>query len=152
MKNGVSQKEKAEQFRNLHHFEKMLLLPNIWDPLGALLMESLGYPAIATASASIAFTNGYSDGEKIPFNELLVILKRIAQSVNLPVTADIESGYAEDDSQLEENVKLLIETGIVGINFEDTDHKTNTLQAIETQCKKSNRNAMQKNPADPKSF
>src|SRR6266496_1177390 len=104
--NIISQKEKAERFRKLHHTGKMVVLPNIWDPLGALLMESLEYPAIATASASVAFSNGYNDGENIPFNDLLALLKRITCSVNLPVTADIESGFANDDIQLQENIKL----------------------------------------------
>ncbi len=55
--NNISQKERAERFRELHHNGKILILPNIWDTLDALLMESLEYPAIATASASIAFSN-----------------------------------------------------------------------------------------------
>jgi 2-methylisocitrate lyase-like PEP mutase family enzyme len=134
--NNISQKEKAEQFRELHHSGKMLVLPNIWNPLGALLMENLEYPAVATASASIAYTNGYNDGENIPFNDLLILLKKITKSVNLPVTADIESGYAENESQLRENIKLLIDTGIVGINFEDADHKTDGLQPVGTQSSK----------------
>jgi 2-methylisocitrate lyase-like PEP mutase family enzyme len=134
--NKMTQKEKAERFRELHHTGKMLVLPNIWDPLGALLMENLEYPAIATASAAIAYANGYNDKEKIPFSDLLKLLKRITASVNLPVTADIESGYAGNDNQLQENIKLLIDTGIVGINIEDTDHKTNSFQSVESQCKK----------------
>jgi len=128
------QKEKALQFHKLHHTGKMLVLPNIWDTLGAALLESLAYPAIATASMSIAFTNGYNDGENLPFNDLLSLLKKISASVNVPVTADIESGYAVDDSHLQKNIELLIETGIVGINIEDTDTKTNTLYPVEIQC------------------
>jgi len=131
-----TQKEKAELFHNLHHNGRMLVLPNIWDPLGALLMKSLNYPAIATASASVAYTNGYNDGEKIPFPELLTILKKITTSVDVPVTADIESGYAANNNQLFENIKLLLDTGIAGINFEDTNMKTNNLQSIEDQCNK----------------
>lgn len=134
--NTISQKEKAVQFRQLHHTGKMLILPNIWDPLGALLMESLEYPAVATASASIAYSNGYHDGENIPFDDMLTLVKRITSSVNLPVTADIESGYASSDIQLQENIKLLINAGIIGINIEDTDKKTNGLISIESQCNK----------------
>jgi 2-methylisocitrate lyase-like PEP mutase family enzyme len=134
--NHISQKEKAERFRELHHSGKMLVLPNIWDPLGAILLESLEYPAVATASASVAFANGYNDGEIIPFYELLALLKKIVGNVNVPVTADIESGYADNDFQLRENIELLIDTGLVGINIEDTDKKTNELQSIETQCNK----------------
>ncbi|MDQ3022099.1 MAG: isocitrate lyase/phosphoenolpyruvate mutase family protein [Bacteroidota bacterium] len=136
MVTNIPQKEKAERFRHLHHTGKMLVMPNIWDTLGALLLESLEYPAVATASASVAFSNGYDDGENIPFNDLLSLLKKITIGVNIPVTADIESGYADNDLQLQENIKLLIGTGIAGINFEDTDTKTNNLRSIESQCNK----------------
>jgi 2-methylisocitrate lyase-like PEP mutase family enzyme len=131
---SISQKEKAERFHQLHHSDRMLLLPNIWDPLGALLMEHLEYPAIATASAAVAFSNGFNDGEHIPFHDLLALLKKIASIVNLPVTADIEGGYADNDIQLKENIQQLIATGIVGINIEDSNNKTNSLQSVESQC------------------
>lgn len=136
MTKNISQKKKAERFLELHHSGKMLVLPNIWDSLGALLMASLEYPAIATASASVALANGYNDGENVPFNDLLILLRKITGNVNLPVTADIESGYADNDIQLRENIKLLVNTAIVGINIEDTDNKTKSLQTVETQCGK----------------
>ncbi len=128
-----TQIKKAEQFHRLHHADEMLILPNIWDTLGALLMADLGYPAVATASASVAYSNGYNDGENIPFNDVLRLLKRITNSIDLPVTADIESGYARDNGQLEQNIKLLLDAGIVGINVEDTDKETNTLHSIDSQ-------------------
>lgn len=134
MKNKFNQKEKALQLYQLHHSDNLLVLPNIWDILGAKLLENIGFPVIATASASIAFANGYNDGEKIPFNDLLILLKKIAGSVNIPVTADIESGYCNDNSQLQENCKLIIKTGIVGINIEDTEKSTNRLYPIDIQC------------------
>ena len=131
-----SQKVKAEQFKMLHHGSEILVLPNIWDPLGAALLESLGYPAIATASASVALTNGYEDGEHIPFNEVLTRLRNIAGSVNVPVTADIESGYASSDGELESNIEKLISTGVVGINLEDHDKQSDSLFSLEAQCKR----------------
>lgn len=134
MNSSISQKEKAQQLYQLHQAGNILILPNIWDVLGARLIENTGYPAIATASASIAYSNGYNDGEKIPLNSLLSTLTNIAGSVNIPVTADIESGYAGNNEQLRENMKLFLETGIVGINIEDTNHKTNSLNDTTTQC------------------
>lgn len=136
MLNNHSQQAKAKQFHALHHSKKMLVFPNIWDPLGAILLESMQYPAIATASASAAYTNGYNDGEHLPFIDLLKLLTKIVSSVAIPVTADIESGYADNDQQLQENIKQLIATGIVGINIEDTDKKTGVLIPIEIQCQK----------------
>lgn len=130
------QSKKSKQLKQLHHNGKLLVLPNIWDPLGAVMLESLGYKAVATASASIAYSNGYDDGENISFHDLLFILKRIVQSVKIPVTADIESGYAENDSILKENIRKLIETGIAGINFEDNKHDDQKLFPIEAQCEK----------------
>ncbi len=136
MNNLTIQATKARQLHHLHHNGQILVLPNIWDPLGASMLESIGYPAIATASASIAYTNGYQDGENIPFEELLVILKKIVKMVKLPVTADIESGYADNNKRLEENIKKLIDTGIAGINFEDSDQRQQKLISAELQSEK----------------
>ena len=132
----LDQQHRAKQFRDLHHSGRLLILPNIWDPLGALLLENLGFRAVATASASVAFSNGYDDGENIPFNTLLTLLKQITASVNIPVSADIESGFATDEVALRKNMRQLIETGIVGINIEDTDKTTNSLLHFEVQCER----------------
>lgn len=131
-----SQQEKARLLKQLHNGGDMLILPNIWEPLGASLLEHTGFRAVATGSASVAFCNGYDDGEHIPFSNLMHILKSITGAVSVPVTADIESGYASDNNQLEEKMKELIHTGIVGINFEDTDKVSNKLIPVEIQCEK----------------
>jgi len=130
----IRQQEKAALLHELHHSGKLLLLPNIWDSLGARLLQDLGYPAVATASASVAFANGYDDGEHIPFAELLIILKKIVATVTVPVTADIESGFAENDLQLKNNILQLLDTGIAGINIEDTNKQTGILKPLEEQC------------------
>jgi 2-methylisocitrate lyase-like PEP mutase family enzyme len=127
----VSQQEKARRLRDLHYSGTLVVFPNIWDPLGAALLENLNFPAIATASASVAFANGYDDGQNIPFTSLLTLLKRIVNSVSVPVSADIESGFAETDTELKQNIRLLLEAGIVGINVEDTDKKTDSLLSVE---------------------
>ena len=130
------QSQKEKQFFQLHHNDAILVLPNIWDSLGARLLEDLGFKAVATASASIALADGYQDGENIPFDDLLSILKRIVKSVNVPVTADIESGYAKDNLELKENIKKLIDAGIAGINFEDSKHDEQKLFTKEEQSEK----------------
>lgn len=130
----LTQQEKVNTFYELHHSGKLLILPNIWDSLGAMLLQDLGYPAVATASASVAFTNGYDDGEHIPFTELSGILRKITSGVNVPVTADIESGYADNDLQLKNNILQLLDIGIAGINIEDTDKQTGALKPAEEQC------------------
>lgn len=129
--------DKEQQFHQLHHSGQILILPNIWDPFGALLLEKLGYPAIATASSSVALSNGYSDGEKYPFEALLHLLSEIVKRVSIPVTADIESGYAGSDHRLlRENIRKLIDTGITGINFEDSLHDKPGMTSIDEQVKK----------------
>ncbi|MEO7121386.1 MAG: isocitrate lyase/phosphoenolpyruvate mutase family protein [Ginsengibacter sp.] len=128
--------DNAKLFKSLHHNGKLLVLPNIWDPLGAVLLESLGHAAVATASASIAFSNGYADGENISFKGLLEILQKIVRSVKVPVTADIESGYASNITMLEENMKQLVDAGISGINIEDSAHDDGNIISINEQCEK----------------
>jgi 2-methylisocitrate lyase-like PEP mutase family enzyme len=130
------QSAKAERFRAQHHSGRLLILPNIWDSMGAKLMELAGYPSVATASVATAVSNGYADGENIPFAQLLNIVSKIVSAVELPVTVDIERGFADNIKQLKENIKLLIENGGVGINLEDSkpDHKG--LYNIDDQCRK----------------
>lgn len=132
-----SQAARASAFRKQHQGDRLLILPNIWDALGARLLEKIGYPSVATASVATALTNGYLDGEHIPFNQLLEIVLRISSSVQIPLTVDIERGFASDSiMQLRENTGLLIEHGAIGINIEDSrpDHKS--LNPIKEQCRK----------------
>ncbi|MEO6837775.1 MAG: isocitrate lyase/phosphoenolpyruvate mutase family protein [Ginsengibacter sp.] len=128
--------EKGKILNELHHNGKLLILPNVWEVSGAVMLENVGYPAVATSSSAVAWSNGYNDGEKIPFKDLLKILKRIVSSVNIPVTADVESAYSKDNATLAENIKRLIETGIAGINFEDSYHDEQKLIPMEEQCEK----------------
>ncbi|MBS1490387.1 MAG: isocitrate lyase/phosphoenolpyruvate mutase family protein [Bacteroidetes bacterium] len=128
------QTDKEKKFHRLHNTGHLLILPNIWDSLGAALLENLGYPAVATSSSAMALSNGYRDGEKLPFNELLHILKRITQSVKIPVSADVETAYATNHSVLKENIGKLIDTGIAGINYEDSKPGTTEMVSIKEQC------------------
>jgi 2-methylisocitrate lyase-like PEP mutase family enzyme len=130
------QKQRAAFFLSLHKSEKLLLLPNIWDPICARILESKGFPAVATASAAISSSLGYKDGEKIKFVTHLEIIRRIADAVQIPVTADIESGYSADISGLKININLLIDTGAVGINLEDNVGTEGFLRGIEDQCER----------------
>ncbi|MBS1647767.1 MAG: isocitrate lyase/phosphoenolpyruvate mutase family protein [Bacteroidetes bacterium] len=136
MEERKHQKEKAEKLHQLHTEKELLILPNVWNVLGAKLLVDTGYQAVATASAAIAYSNGYQDGEKIPFSSLLSIIKNMVDAVNVPLTADIESGYADTDEHLCQNMKALIEAGVCGINIEDTCKKTQTLYDIKTQCRR----------------
>jgi len=131
-----SQWEKAEALLSLHLDGGLLVLPNIWDPIGARILEAKGYPAIATASAAVSASLGYQDGEKINRSTLIDILGRIARSVDVPVTADIETGYGESLSELELTAEQVIESGVVGVNIEDGLEKGAGLRSIEEQCRR----------------
>jgi len=131
-----SQWEKAEALLSLHRNGGLLVLPNIWDPIGARILEAKGYPAIATASAAVSASLGYQDGEKINRSTLIDILGRIARSVDVPVTADIETGYGESLSELELTAEQVIESGVVGVNIEDGLEKGAGLRSIEEQCRR----------------
>jgi 2-methylisocitrate lyase-like PEP mutase family enzyme len=131
-----TQSAKAVLFRNQHHSGKLLVLPNIWDGLGARLMEKAGYQSVATASVATALSNGYLDGENIPFTQLLKTVNRITSATTLPVTVDIERGFSDSILLLKENIRLLIENGAVGINIEDSHVDGKGLFKIEEQCRK----------------
>ncbi|HLJ45356.1 MAG TPA: isocitrate lyase/phosphoenolpyruvate mutase family protein [Bryobacteraceae bacterium] len=112
----MTQAEKATKFRELHHSGKTLVLPNAWDVGSALVFEKAGFPAIATTSAGVAAVFGYPDGEQISPDLMLDMVRRIAQAVTVPVTADVEGGY--DDAV--KTALAVMEAGAVGINLEDT--------------------------------
>jgi 2-methylisocitrate lyase-like PEP mutase family enzyme len=129
-----TQRKKAQAFLALHHDPKLLVLPNIWDPVGARMLEAAGFPAVATASAAVAFSLGYDDGERITFDTMLDTITRVAGAVDVPVTADVESGYASDLDDLADNIRRVIRAGAVGINIEDSTRESGPLRDIEDQC------------------
>jgi 2-methylisocitrate lyase-like PEP mutase family enzyme len=113
------QARKAEEFRRMHAGPKILVLPNVWDVASARIVQEMKYPAIATTSAGVAFALGYPDGQRISRDEMLEAVARIAKGVNVPVTADMESGYGTTPKELAEMARAVIEAGAVGLNFED---------------------------------
>jgi 2-methylisocitrate lyase-like PEP mutase family enzyme len=114
-----AQAEKAEQFRKLHQGPPILVLPNAWDVASARILEELGYPAIATTSAGVAFSLGYPDGQRISRDQMLEVVARIAHAVRVPVTADMEAGYGTSVKDMIETTKAVIASGAIGMNLED---------------------------------
>jgi 2-methylisocitrate lyase-like PEP mutase family enzyme len=112
-------KTRAERLRALHSGQ-MLVLPNAWDAASATAVAEAGFPAVATTSAAIAAMLGHPDGEGAPWQEMFAAAGRIARVVSVPVTVDAEAGYG---MQPQEFVDRLLETGAVGCNLEDTDHR-----------------------------
>jgi 2-methylisocitrate lyase-like PEP mutase family enzyme len=114
------QQQKAAAFRALHSGSEILLLPNIWDVASARIVEEAGFSALATTSAGVAFALGFPDGEKISRDEMLAAVARIARAVNVPVTADVESGYGSAPEDAAQTAQAVIEAGTVGMNLEDS--------------------------------
>ncbi|QCR19581.1 isocitrate lyase/PEP mutase family protein [Agrococcus sp. SGAir0287] len=108
--------ERATELLRLHRDPSLLKVVNVWDPISASAVAgAAGTSALATASHSIAATLGYEDGERIPVDEMLDMVRRIVVATDLPVTADLEGGYGDAP----ETVRRAIELGVVGANVED---------------------------------
>ena len=132
----MTQSAKAQALLNLHNNGKLLILPNVWNPIGARMLEGKGFSAVATASAAIAESMGYSDGEQIKLETMLELVARIVRSVNVPVTADFEAGYSDTPEGLQENISRFLDTGAVGINFEDGLDDSSRLRPIAEQIER----------------
>ncbi len=107
-------------FTLLHQQTTPLLLCNVWDVASTKTAETHGFSAIGTSSAAIARMLGYADGEYMPFEELLFIVKRITACSVLPLSVDIEAGFSDDAQITASYIKALVEVGVVGINIEDS--------------------------------
>jgi 2-methylisocitrate lyase-like PEP mutase family enzyme len=130
----MSQHDKATRFAKLHIQGAPLVLYNVWDAGSAATLAKAGAPAVATSSWSVSEAQGYQDGEGIPVEFLMQIVGRIAASVDLAVSADFEGGYTDDNGELADNTLRLLDTGVVGINFEDRVVKGSGLYPIERQA------------------
>ena len=109
--------EKRSAFRRLHE-QGCFVIPNPWDTGSARYLRHLGFKALATTSAGIAFSQGSADGA-VPRDAMLGHIRAIVEASDLPVNADYESGYAHELEELVENVRLCVETGAAGLSIED---------------------------------
>ncbi len=117
-------KAKAQRLLELHAGPDILVMANAWDVASTVMLADLGFPAIATTSAGIAFARGYPDGEIIPRDEMIGEIQRMAGAVDIPLTADLEAGYGETPEDVAETVTLALAAGAAGGNIEDSypDH------------------------------
>jgi 2-methylisocitrate lyase-like PEP mutase family enzyme len=95
------------------------VLPNAWDAGSARVLEQVGFPAVATTSAGIAWSCGLPDGGALDRDTMLAHIGRIVAAVQVPVTADLESGYGETVDEVGRTVARAVELGVVGANRED---------------------------------
>jgi 2-methylisocitrate lyase-like PEP mutase family enzyme len=108
-----------ETFAALHVAGDPVILYNIWDVGSAHAVVAAGARALATGSHPVADANGWPDGQQVPLDFALANARRIAHSVQLPVTIDFEGAYSADPEEGAANAAKLKETGAVGCNFED---------------------------------
>ncbi|WP_030684599.1 isocitrate lyase/PEP mutase family protein [Streptomyces sp. NRRL B-1347] len=109
----------ATAFRDLHVPGSPLVLPNAWDAASARLVETAGAAAVATTSAGLAWALGAGDGDRLTRDQALGAVARIVDTVSVPVSADVESGYAEDAAGVADTVRAVLAAGAVGVNIED---------------------------------
>ena len=118
-----AQQQRAELFLRLHHGPDPLLLPNPWDPGTARLLASLGFEALATTSAGFAATLGRLDGS-VPREEAMAHAAAMVAATDLPVSADLENGFADDPDGVAETLRLALAAGLAGCSIEDfTGHE-----------------------------
>jgi 2-methylisocitrate lyase-like PEP mutase family enzyme len=132
----MNQTEKAKRFAELHMKGTPLLLYNAWDAGSAKAILAAGAKAIATSSWSVAEAQGYRDGEAIPIEFAQRIVERITATIEAPVTVDFEGGYSEGDGKLADNISRLLDTGVIGINFEDRVVKGSGLYSVDRQARR----------------
>jgi 2-methylisocitrate lyase-like PEP mutase family enzyme len=116
----TSQAEKANTFRALHARPGAFIIPNPWDAGTARLLASLGFEALATTSLGLANSLGRPDGVgAVSREEVAANCRAIAAATDLPVSADLENGYADDPKMAADMIRLAAEAGVVGGSIED---------------------------------
>lgn len=125
-----SQANAVTSFRRLHAGERVLLLPNVWDAGSAALFAAVGAAAVATTSAGLAWACGFADGGALPRTSLMFAVGSIGRVVgDIPLTVDIEGGYANEPDGVADVVSELLALGVAGINIEDATGAPDLLAA-----------------------
>ena len=121
MSTRVDQAEKGRRFVALHERPGAFIIPNPWDAGTARILEGMGFEALTTTSAGLAFTLGKRDGEgRVTREETLANARAIADAVDLPVAADLENGFAHAPEAAAETIRLAGGAGLVGGSIEDS--------------------------------
>lgn len=112
-----NREDRVAEFHRLHSAD-CFVMPNPWDAGSARVLEQLGFKALATTSAGLAWTLGRPDTQ-VTRDEVLGHLRLIADAVTVPVNADFEGGYAVEPADVAANVAMAADTGIAGLSIED---------------------------------
>lgn len=118
----TQRRERAARFVEFHR-GGCFLLPNAWDAGSARVLESAGFPAVATTSAGIAFSLGRADhdygGGRVDRATMVDRIREIAAEVRVPVSADLEDGFGEAPGTVAETISMTLAAGAAGGNIED---------------------------------
>jgi 2-methylisocitrate lyase-like PEP mutase family enzyme len=117
---------KARAFHAMHDNGSVLALANAWDVASARLVAQAGAPAVATTSAGVAWSLGAADGDRLARDRALDLIGRIVAAVDVPVSADIESGFGVDPAGVAETIQGVLAVGAVGVNIEDACYRAAT--------------------------
>ncbi|GAT10872.1 isocitrate lyase/phosphoenolpyruvate mutase family protein [Mycolicibacterium novocastrense] len=112
-------KERADALLALHVPGNPVILPTVWDAWSARLAVDEGFAALTVGSHPLADSVGKPDQEGMSFDDVIARVKQITAAVDVPVSVDLESGYAQTPARL---IEGLLEAGGVGFNIEDTVH------------------------------
>lgn len=118
-------------FRALHEAPELFIIPNAWDVVSARVFEEAGFPAVATSSAALANALGAPDGNALDPDLHLATLERIVRALDVPLSADVESGYGADPDAVAAFVTRLEATGVAGYNLEDGRGDEQSVYALE---------------------
>lgn len=132
----TAQRELAHALRALHTPSdgRALVLPNAWDAASAALIARAGARAIATTSGGVAWSAGRPDGHGLTRGEMAAAVRRIAEAVDVPVSADIEGGYGPGADDVAATVREVIAAGAVGVNLEDSQAPGGPLHDVPAQA------------------
>jgi len=118
MSERPSQEQKAERFRDLHAGPGAFVIPNPWDVGSARLLALIGFEALASSSAGYAFTIGRCDNE-VGRDAMLAHVAELVAATDLPVSADLENGFADEPEAVAHTIRMAAATGLVGGSIED---------------------------------
>lgn len=117
----------AQTFRDLHTRPGAFVIPNPWDLGSARILAAMGFPALATTSAGMAFALGIPEGSAAP-KQVIEHCRQIVSATHLPVSADLEKGFGDSPESAAETIRRVAETGLAGGSIEDhTGSETNPI-------------------------
>jgi 2-methylisocitrate lyase-like PEP mutase family enzyme len=122
----------AARFRALHQRPGLFVMPNPWDAGTAKLLADLGFEAIATSSAALAWTKARPDAKGfVTRDDAIAHARIIGEASSLPVNGDFESGYGDTPAEVAETIRRTIDAGVAGCSVEDQDQRAGGLYSLD---------------------